>query len=494
MNAIIAPAFVRGTTISDDLMTFGGRGSGTFQSPDPVKLIPHLPLRDPGLLTDVHALPFEEIVDYLAELGKRLVLADNEYLQEALACSEDWADLTPSVMRASFEQIPRLFEPETVREIAECTAGIPYLEGWVDRRMSDGRTVSIRAMGARALHIVAGNAPVVSALSILRNAITRSDAVIKTPSNDPLTALAVARTMGDMAPDHPLTRHVSVAYWKGGDVAVEERLYDPRHIEKIVAWGGFASISHVVRYIRPGIELISLDPKRSATIIGSEAFDSDATMRDVARRTATDIGALNQVACVNARVVYVASGLDAAGLERTNAFGRAVYEELQKLPTRVSTKAKRFDPELRANIDALRANREWYRIHGGAEGEGAVIVSQIEEPVEFHRLLTGRVANIVPVEDPSVALVHINSYTQTVGIYPEALKTTLRDTLPLHGAQRLVSLGYAAHPSFATPQDAIEPVRRMVKWVVDEACDPAVVAPLWELESEAMNELFLNPR
>jgi len=491
MNTIIAPAFVRGTTISDDLMDFGGRGGGSFQSPDPAKLIPLLPLRDPGLLADVHALKFEEIVDYLAELGKRLALAENGYLQEALTCSEQWADLTPSVMRASFEQIPRLFEPETVREIAECTAGIPYLEGWVDRRMADGRTVGIRAMGARALHIVAGNAPVVSALSILRNAITRSDAIIKTPSNDPLTALAVARTMGDMAPDHPLTRHVSVAYWKGGDVTVEERICDPRHIEKIVAWGGFASITHVVRYVRPGIELVSLDPKRSATIIGPEAFESDATMRDVARRTATDIGALNQVACVNARVVYVASGLDVAGLDRVNAFGKAVYDELQRLPASLSTKAKHFDPELRANVDALRANRDWYQIHGGADGEGAVIVSQIDEPVEFHRQLTGRVANVVPVEDPSDALQHINSYTQTVGIYPESLKTALRDTLPLHGAQRLVSLGYAAHPSFATPQDAIEPVRRMVKWVVDEACDPAAVAPLWELDPEPVGAPML---
>jgi hypothetical protein len=45
----------------------------------------------------------------------------------------------------------------------------------------------------------------------------------------------------------------------------------------------------------------------------------------------------------------------------------------------------------------------------------------------------------------------------------------------------LVSLGYAADPSMATPQDAIEPVRRMVKWIVDESCDPAIVPPLWNL-------------
>jgi hypothetical protein len=31
-----------------------------------------------------------------------------------------------------------------------------------------------------------------------------------------------------------------------------------------------------------------------------------------------------------------------------------------------------------------------------------------------------------------------------------------------------VSLGHAADPNVALPQDAIEPVRRMARWIVDE--------------------------
>ena len=29
------------------------------------------------------------------------------------------------------------------------------------------------------------------------------------------------------------------------------------------------------------------------------------------------------------------------------------------------------------------------------------------------------------------------------------------------------------------PQDGIEPIRRMVKWIVDEGSDPAEVSPPW---------------
>lgn len=438
---------------------------GALADPDPERLLDVLPLRDPGGLRELQDLPFAEIVDFLAELGGALVLERNAHLQEALALSEEYSDMTPPLVRASFEQLPALFAPDAVREVADLTVGIPYLEGWVARTMSDGRRAAVRAFGARAVHVIAGNSPLIAALTVIRNAITRSDAIIKTPSNDPLTAVAIVRTVAEVAPDHPLTRHVSVAYWKGGDTGFEERLYQPANVEKIVAWGGFASVTHVLRYVQPGLELISLDPKRSATVIGPEAFESDAAFTDVARRIATDVGALNQLGCVNARVVYVAAGVD-----DVDRLGAAVYDALLRLPESVSTKAKWFDPELRADLDALRASPDWYRVHGGGDGEGAVIVSQLSEPVEFHRRLSGRAANLVPIADPLDAMAHMSAYTQTVGVYPESLKHALRDVLPLHGAQRLVSLGHAADPNVALPQDAIEPVRRMVKWIVDESC------------------------
>jgi hypothetical protein len=480
VTELTAPAFVRGKLIAENLVSFAGRGgTASFQAPDPQRLLAALPLRHPSELRDIQALAFDEIVAYLEALGRALELARNAHLQKALELSAQFSDMTPPLVRSSFEQLPALFAPDAVRELADATVGIPYLEGWVPREMADGRIASIRAFGARTVHVIAGNSPLIAALSIIRNAITRSDAVIKAPSNDPLTALAIARTMGELEPDHPITRHLSVAYWKGGDTDFEQRLYQPANVEKIIAWGGFASVTHVLRYVQPGLELISLDPKRSATIIGPEAFDSPATMAEVALRTATDIGALNQLGCVNARVVYVAAGTDPNGVERVNHLGEAIYSELQRLPERLSTTAKWFDPELKADIDGLRASPDFYRVFGGGEGEGAMIVSQLEEPVEFHRRLSGRVANLVPIADPADAVREMNAYTQTVGVYPESLKESLRDVLPLHGAQRLVSLGYAAYPSVALPQDAIEPVRRMVKWIVDESCDPRETKPLW---------------
>jgi hypothetical protein len=481
MKQFKAGIVIRGQWIEDHLLEFGGRSTGiTFLSPDPKQYLARLPLGSAQALSDLYALSFGDILDYIDRLGERLNLAGNAHLQEALEVSCLTSSLTPPLLRKTYESLPHLFNRRTAHEIADRTIGIDHLEGWVEKTMNDGRTVSIRAFGARALHIIAGNSPMIAAMSILRNAITRSDAIIKSPSNDPFTALAIARTMCDMDATHPLTRHLSVAYWKGGDEALEQRLYQPRNIEKIIAWGGFASVKHVTKYIQPGLELISLDPKRSVSIIGPEAFTSEPAMREVALRLATDIGAMNQEGCVNARVVYVLSGTDESGLAKLDRLGLYTYEAMLGLPSGVSTKPKEMDPELRSLVTAARLNDEWYRVIGGTRDEGAIIVSHLPEPVDFAARLAKRVANLVPVDDIEEIYGAVDAYTQTVGIYPESLKRAVRDRLSLHGAQRLTSLGYAANANLATPQDAIESTRELCKWIVCEDCDPKITAPLWE--------------
>jgi hypothetical protein len=480
MTAIVAPAIIRGHIVTDNLVRFGGRrGEMEFLSPDPASIADRLPLRNPAEMRRLYTLTIEDIIDFLAELGKALDLSKNAHMQQALEHSYAATDLTPSILRWQYSLIGHYFSREMIRGFIDVPIGIPFVEGWQKVTLADGRSASIRAMGARCLHITAGNSPMTALISLARNALTRGDAIIKSPSNDPFTALAVARTMIDMAPDHPLTRHFSVAYWKGGSVEFEERLYQPKNIEKIIAWGGFASVKHVTRYIQPGLELISLDPKRSATIIGRDTFADEATMRDAALRAATDIGASNQTGCSSARVVLVESGADEAGIARLRRFGEMIYEAMLALPDNLSNKPKTFDNELRANIDGLRATPDFYEVIGGRDGEGAIIVSKLDDVVDFYPSLSGRVANLVPIDDVSDAFRFVNAYTQTVGIYPEALKLRLRDELPLFGAQRIVTLGYAMTANPALPQDAIEPVRRMVKWIVDEECPVETCPPLW---------------
>ena len=234
----ISYAVIRGKVFESDLVEFGGRGGDiTFRATDPHTLIEQLPLGSPSKLDDLYQLKFDDILDYLEELGQRLDLSKNAYMQEACELSYLTSPTTPQIVRGFYVHMPAMFDRARVRRWCDISVGIPYLEGWVDTPIN-GSTVSIRAYGARGLHIVAGNGPVIGALTLIRSAVTRSDTIIKVPSNDPFTTGAIARTMCDFAPDHPITKHLAVAYWRGGDEELERRLYQPHNIEKIVAWGG----------------------------------------------------------------------------------------------------------------------------------------------------------------------------------------------------------------------------------------------------------------
>ena len=165
----------------------------------------------------------------------------------------------------------------------------------------------------------------------------------------------------------------------------------------------------------------------------------------------------------NADIVVVASPV-------TNAdrLGEMLFEEIRALPQHRSSAADNPNPQLAEEVESLRLGSEWHRVIGGG-ADGAVIVSHIDEPVDFASILTNRVANLVPIDDLETAISAVNADTQTIGIYPEELKARIRDRLGVQGAQRIVSLGSAPLTVLGGPQDGIEPLRRMCKWIADES-------------------------
>src|SRR5438270_11300058 len=93
--AVTVPALIRGRLIKDELVSFGARGgSANFAAPDPQAIGARLVQRNPGALKDLQELPFAEIVAFLAAVGERLRLDDNPYLQQALAQSAPFSDMT----------------------------------------------------------------------------------------------------------------------------------------------------------------------------------------------------------------------------------------------------------------------------------------------------------------------------------------------------------------------------------------------------------------
>jgi hypothetical protein len=254
----------------------------------------------------------------------------------------------------------------------------------------------------------------------------------------------------------------------------------PHRIEKLTAWGGMASMTHIQRYLVPGIELIAMNPKLSISIVGHEALETDEAMAQAAHGVARMAGHMNQTACASTRVVYVECEEEDDDLDRLEAFGHAIHAAFLALPPHESTAPKRPAPDLEEELRAIALDEEYYRVIGDTSSAGVVVSRTAEEPVEFARQLNNRIVNLVPVPDITKVPRWVSEETQTVGIFPESLRERLREELALHGVQRTMPIDRSTQmndlppgQTVRMPHDGTEPFRRSVRWVADTSAEPA---------------------
>ena len=475
-DLIEIPIIARGRVLmpEGDAVEFKGRGGARFRSPDPHKHIHDLVLGDPSRLADLRDTKVRDIVDFLVEVGKRLRLESNPYLQQSFALALQAGGLAEPILRGVYEDLPRMFDGRMLMELVDSTIGIEYLDGWVPASGTYSN-VRVRAVGTRQLHITAGNVPIVAALTIVRAALTKSDCLIKSPSNDPLTANAIARTLIEVEATHPVTRHIAVAYWKGGDEFMDSQIVRTSRIDKITAWGGMASVKHIQKFLTPGIDLTALNPKYSISLIGEEALQSDAALQEAAEGLAVISGFYNQTACANTRVIYVESELDDESLERVIELGRRIVAAYQRLPSVISTPAPVANKELEQELQAAGLEEDFYHAEGDTLS-GGFVVSRFCDRVDWYDQLNNRVVNLVPVSNLLDAMKWCDDTTQTVGVYPESARERIIDAFSLVGVQRIVPLKGRDPLQIFTdmhqlppgmPHDGIEPMRRNVRWVID---------------------------
>jgi predicted Zn-dependent protease with MMP-like domain len=406
-------------------------------------------------------LPIMQVIDFLAELGQRLAFDRNRYLQEALEQMTQFSTLDSRILENCYRDIAGLFERKAVIAEAEQSLGsLDVLDGWVARNPLYPQC-RVRAIPPRLVHVLAGNAPIVPPISIVRGAISKGVHLLKLPSNDMWTASAILRTMADIDPRHPTTRSFAAVYWKGGDAAIESALYRSQYFDKIVVWGGEAAVRHVLKYVGPGLEMLSFDPKVSISMIGVEAFASSEITEDIARRAADDVIGLNQDACSASRFHYVEGSI-----EQVDAYCEKLAEAMSR-DTRYGPGASKLLPprDVCEQLDMMHNLEPIFRLFGRYDGRGLVIRS--EEPVSFSP--SGKLVNVVRVASLEEAVRHCTVATQTVGVYPPARRISLRDALASAGAQRIVALGEVNAGGFGgKPHDAGWPVHRFMRWVSEE--------------------------
>lgn len=405
-------------------------------------------------------VPVTEIVDLLVETGKALARDEGGYFSAALRSIEKTSSLDAKLNRRLHEDVPLLFDADIIRGSIEAElGGVDVLDSWREVGLEGQHRGRIRAYPSRMIHVLAGNAPVVASLTIIRCAVTKSASLLKLPSNDLFTAPAILQTMAAIAPDHPVVKSFSAVYWRGGDERVEGALMRAQFFDKIVAWGGESTIRGAIKYLAPGLELVSFDPKNSISMIGAEVFESEKTMKAVAADAAADVTFYNQQACAAARFQFVEGSR-----EQVDQFCEMLLPELGVERDMCTAAGQPVPESLAEEISALRYLEPDYRVWGDFSGKGVVIRS--DEPVDFYPDF--RVVNVVRVDDLADAVKWVNVSTQTVGVYPDQRRMQLVDGIANAGAQCVQPLGCINKFVVGTPHDGMFPIHRFVRWVSDK--------------------------
>lgn len=456
---VLVPHVIKGRTLLDAQVEHRSRATGD------VVMTPSIDLdsliwsrREPGPAFDT---PIMEIIDFLTEVGKALDFDSNVHLQEAAVRNLRCNNLGARILENCYRDIATFFEREAIIAEAEGSLGsLDVLDGWQPRHVR-GNDVFVRAFPPRIVHILAGNAPIVPPISIVRGALTKGVHLLKMPSNDMFTATALLRTMADVGPGHPVTRSFSAAYWRGGDADIEGHVFRSQYYDKLVVWGGEAAVRHAMKYAAPGFEIISFDPKVSISLIGREALESPERIGEAASRSAADITAFNQDACSCARFQFVEGGTDAI-----DSYCEALVDAMGRESRYGAGADGPVPPEpVLEELDMLGMLEPVYRVFGKPDGRGMVIRS--DEPVSFNP--GGKLVNVVEVPALKDAIRHVTVATQSVGVYPQARIAEVRDGLASAGSQRIVGLGNINAGKFGgLPHDGGWPVHRMLHWVVTE--------------------------
>jgi hypothetical protein len=443
-----------------------------YPLPDPRRLVEP----DPGAaLRELLDLRFEEVRAYVAALRDRLQPADGAVASAMAATSP----LDARATRVFTAQLARLLDPDALAEAVDRdlafggVAGRRYLDGWVevDGRVFRGATARmsermhgaaeppprprVRAVPTRQLHITAGNSPLVPVVSTLWTLATKGAAVVKSPHDAPFGTSLLATAMAEVDQNHPLTRHISLAYWRGGDVRVEDVLLAEGAFDRRVVWGSAETVASLAR--RAGTtKTVLMGPRAAVSLIGR---DSLGDPYGAAVRAAADSLVANQAAC-NASLVHYVEGSEADAL--------AYCEELRGVLAAWDRELPHAVP--RETAAALRRLQRGAFAHGTWFENGAwpfltSVVVYLPTGFELASHPAGRCVVVRRVDALRDVLPALGPEIAAVGVLPEPARLALLDEVVARGVDGVLPLGEAERAYPGMPHDGMRVLDELVRWV-----------------------------
>lgn len=367
-----------------------------------------------------------------------------------------WAPLLESttglrwrIIRADYESVGSwLLHRENHYDILRSELGTDHaFDEW--QRVASVRQ---RAVGrGLVFHGLVGNIPMAGLFSVVRGLITRNRNLVKLPARDPLSVHLFARCAIDVAPDHPLTRGLSVLYWPRGDAIGRDLV---RLADAACLWGSAAGIEQLRAWLRPTVPCVALGPRRSGAVI--DLTHPQADVDDAAVRLAADVCFYDQEACLSPQRAHVLGDVD----QLRGPLGAALERISRSLPRL----ARSLDDEAH-----IRLVHEEARVRGWSidHGEDWLVVAGDDRQFDLAHPLR-RTIFLHRCADLAAATSWFDDDTQTIAVHPYALVEEVGRRACTAGGSRIVELGLTRHPRRGFVHDGQRVLPQLVRWVAIE--------------------------
>jgi hypothetical protein len=430
-----------------------------------------------ALVAELYAMPHERALEWL-RLVRGVIEGESVIVSRVRELERMTSEHPDAFVDSAFAAFPILLDE------AHATAAIDHelgdrslLDGWVELETTThpgpnhfvgaqwlsnafahqirAHKTSLRAMPTRQLHITAGNSPLIPLMSLLRAVWTKSPSVIKLPSGAALPGSLVALAAAVAAPDHPLTHHLSMVYWRGGDDEVERVLFAPNAFDRVVVWGEPDSVA-AVKQRAVLTKTLTFNPRYAASFIGREAFAGD--LDEVATRAVFDSMIENQKACIASLVHYVEG--DLADAERyAAAVGRALARWDERAPQPL---LDRHRGQLKRLARGLLGDAQVAYHNVDGEYQSGVVVAPHDFQIKDHPMC--RLVVVRPVAQLEDCLGFLHHGVATIGVFPEARRLELRDRIAARGVSNVVPLGQSGCGAIGTAHDGMLVLSELVDW------------------------------
>ena len=407
--------------------------------------------------TALQALPVDDVIAAIDAVARRFLDEADPLRREALQWLPEVTGYSPAMSALVLDRMAEDWTEPALRRLLRAEfRDYHALERFV--RHAPGQRA--RAIPPRlAFHVLAGNVPGVGVTSLVRGLLVRAPALCKTAHGEPVLPVLFAQALAGQNAD--LGQAVAVAYWPGGDAALEAPALEAADV--VIHYGGDAAVTDLRGRTPARVRVLEHGPRASFALVAREHTHRSAIAEAAARATAI----FDQQGCVSPHVIYVEQG----GRTEPRSFAARVAAHLERLAAELP-RGRRSTAEAATALQ-LRATVEFRAMAGEATqlwtGDHLAWTVAFDPDPAFSASCLGRFIWIKPIpalEEVADCIRDYRAVLQTVAIAaPRTRTTVLAELLARAGCTRITSLENMPFPPASWHHDGRGPLRELVRWV-----------------------------